>query len=258
MPLFRHIGIILLLLFEWSASEAHAESLLIAVASNFSATAAEIAEQFSVAEGHDVRISAASTGHLFVQIENGAPYDILLAADVRRPQLLESSGRGVQGSRHTYAIGRLVLWSRDPELRGRDCRGQLADLGSARLAIANPEFAPYGTAARQMLQRLELWNRVQSQLVIGENIAQTLQFVASGNARFGLIAMSQINHEQLPAAACSWHVPPDLHQPIEQQAIILERATNNTAASDFLKFLTGDTGRAIIARHGYLVPGSDG
>lgn len=247
-----------MLLFEWSASKAHADSLLIAVASNFSVTAQEIAEQFSAVEGHDVRISAASTGHLFVQIENGAPYDILLAADVRRPQLLESSGLGVEGSRHTYAIGRLVLWSRDPEIRGQDCLRLLDDLGSARLAIANPEFAPYGTAARQMLQQLELWDRVQSRLVIGENIAQTLQFVASGNARFGLIAMSQIDDVRLPAAACSWHVPPDLHQPIEQQAIILERATNNTAASDFLKFLTGDAGRAIIVRHGYLVPGRDG
>ena len=239
------------------ANGVHAESILVGVASNFALASREIAQQFEAQAGHDVRISTASTGHFFVQIENGAPFDILLAADVKRPQLLESSGRGVPGSRFTYAIGRLVLWSRDPELRGEDCRERLANLGASRLAIANPDIALYGAAARQTLMHLGLWERSQPRLVVGENIAQTLQFAASGNARFGLVAMSQIDNEHLPDASCSWNVPPEMHQPIEQQAILLERASNNVAAREFLAFLKGDSGQAIIARHGYLLSGQE-
>jgi molybdate transport system substrate-binding protein len=130
-------------------------------------------------------------------------------------------------------------------------------LGSSRLAIANPDIAPYGTAARQMLLEIALWDRVQPRLVFGENIAQTLQFVASGNAQLGLIAVSQVNDARLPEASCLWHVPPEMHQPIEQQAIILRRAAANTVAVKFLSFLAGSTGRAIIARHGYLLPGQE-
>jgi molybdate transport system substrate-binding protein len=251
----RHVAKLLIVVLGLLANGVRAESILVGVASNFAVAAREIAERFEAEVGHDVRISTASTGHLFVQIENGAPFDILLAADVKRPLLLESSGRGVQGSRFTYAIGRLVLWSRDPELRGQDCLERLGNLGTSRLAIANPDIAPYGNAARQALTQLKLWERVQPRLVVGENITQTLQFTASGNARFGLVAMSQTDNEHLPDASCSWNVPPELHQPIEQQAIMLERASNNLAAREFLAFLIGDPGQGIIARHGYLLPG---
>ena len=253
----RHVAKLLIVVLGLLTNVVCAESILVGVASNFALAAREIAEQFEAQAGHDVRISTASTGHLYVQIENGAPFDILLAADVKRPQLLESSGRGVSGSRFTYAIGRLVLWSRDPGLRGEDCRERLANLGGSRLAIANPDIAPYGAAARQTLMHLDLWERAQPRLVVGENIAQTLQFAASGNARFGLVAMSQIDNEHLPGASCSWNVQPEMHQPIEQQAIMLERASRNVAASEFLAFLKGDPGQAIIGRHGYLLPGQD-
>lgn len=257
MPAGSRIAQLIIGLVGLSGIEASAESLLIAVASNFAATVQEIAAEFQIDSGHDVRISSASTGKFFVQIRNGAPFDILLAADSARPKRLESSGHGIRSSRFTYAIGQLVLWSRDPGIERGRCREKLEHLGSDRLAIANPDTAPYGAAARQTLIQLGLWDRVRPRLVIGENIAQTLQFVASGNASLGFLAKSQIGNARLPEASCLWEVPPDLHDPIEQQAILLERATHNPVARDFLEFLRGDPGRAIIARNGYLLAARD-
>jgi len=253
----NRIAQLLLLLIGLTAIKASADSLLIGVASNFTVTAQEIAESFLIDSGHDVRISGASTGKLFVQIQNGAPFDILLAADAARPERLGRSGHGIPKSRFTYAIGQLVLWSRNPDLEQSTCRVRLAHLGSDRLAIANPDTAPYGAAARQTLIQLGLWDRVQPRLVIGENIAQTLQFVASGNASLGFVAKSQIGNERLPAASCSWDVTPDFHDPVEQQAILLKRAAHNPVAHEFLEFLRGESGRAIIARNGYLLAARD-
>ena len=255
MSATKRILQLVLLLSGLSILEAHADSLLIAVASNFNATAAELVEKFHASSGHDVRISSASTGKLFVQIENGAPFDVLLAADSARPEKLEASGHGVRHSRFTYAIGQLVLWSRDTDIEASECQERLEHLQSGRLAIANPDTAPYGAAARQSLQQLGLWTRVRSRLVIGENIAQTLQFVVSGNATLGFVAMSQINSDRLPEPSCAWIVTPDLHDPIEQQAILLQRAESNPAAHEFLQFLRSDSGRTIIARSGYLLTG---
>lgn len=243
--------------FGLAAINSSAESLLVAVASNFTATAQEVAAEFHIDSGHDIRISGASTGKLFVQIQNGAPFDVLLAADAERPERLESSSFGVRNSRFTYAIGQLVLWSRNPAIDKSACREHLRQLGSARLAIANPDTAPYGAAARQTLIQLGLWDRVQPRLVIGENIAQTLQFVATGNASLGFVAKSQIGNERLPPASCSWEVTPDLHDPIEQQAILLERAANNPIAHEFLEFLRSESARTIIARNGYLLTARD-
>jgi molybdate transport system substrate-binding protein len=178
----------------------------------------------------------------------------LLAADTERPRLLEADGHGVAGSRFTYAIGHLVLWSRNPALTGVDCRAQLENLGQQRLAIANPDTAPYGAAARDSLIGLNLWKRVQAQLVVGRNIAQTLQFVASGNASLGFIAENQMLDKRLPKTTCSWPVPPELHNAIEQQAILLRRAAENSVAADFLSFLRNAAGRAIIEHNGYAVP----
>ncbi len=231
-----------------------AESITVAVASNFTATLQDLAARFEVESGHSVRVSSASTGKLYAQIINGAPFEILLAADVERPRLLEVSGHGVAGSRFTYAIGHLVLWSWDPKLSAIDCRRGLEDLGRQRLAIANPDTAPYGIAARETLISLGLWERVQPQLVVGENIAQALHFVATGNARLGFIAATQSLDARLPDATCTWSVPPELHRPIEQQAILLKRAADKSTVADFMEFLRGSAGRTIIARHGYTLP----
>ena len=250
----RGISMLVFCLFCMMAVNANAEPVTIAVASNFSRAIQDIVASFEAESGQIVQIATASTGKLYAQISNGAPFDVFLSADVERPRLLEAAGRSVDGSRFTYAIGQLVLWSRDPALAGTDCRSRLNDLGASRLAIANPDTAPYGVAAREILTGLGLWGRVEAQLVRGENIAQALQFVASGNASLGLITRAQATDARLPPATCSWPVPPKLHSPIRQQAILLKRAAGNESAAAFLEFLRSPMARAIVARHGYVLP----
>lgn len=224
--------------------------MTVAVASNFSVTIDEIAAQFTTDTGHRVRLIPASTGKLHAQIVNGAPFDVFLAADSDRPQRLEASGAAVPGTRFTYAIGELVLWSRQLA----DCRGALDDPGGMRIAIANPATAPYGAAAREFLQQAGLWESVKPRLVIGESISQALQFVASGNAQLGFIASSQLRAPSLPDATCTWPVPTALYAPIEQQAILLQHGRDTDGARRFLQFLRSDSGRVIIERHGYRLP----
>jgi len=250
----RLVSVLMGFCFSLITLTAIAEPVTVAVASNFTTTMHDLITRFEAESGHSVRVSSASTGVLYAQITNGAPFDVLLAADAERPRLLETSGHGVTGSRFTYAIGHLVLWSRNPALTGGNCQGRLEDLGQQRLAIANPDTAPYGAAARETLMDLNLWERVQSQLVVGRNITQTLQFVASGNASLGFIAANQTLDKRLPDASCSWQVPSEMHHAIEQQAILLRRAADNTVASDFLSFLRNAAGRAIIEQNGYTVP----
>ena len=232
---------------------ASAEPISVAVASNFTVPVAELAASFEKSTGHQVRVSAASTGMLYAGISNGASYAVFLAADEERPRLLEESGLGVEGTRFTYAIGRLELWSAVPEFEGADCRAQLENLGARHLAIANPVTAPYGAAARSFLQEAGLWEMLEGNLVFGQNIAQALQFVATGNASLGLIASSQAESDRLPEASCRWQVPDSMHAPLEQQAILLDRARENEAARSFLAFLKSPEGRAIIQSHGYEV-----
>ncbi len=230
------------------------ERVTVAVASNFARTATEIAARFTARTGHQVHIIAASTGKLYAQIINGAPYDVLLAADAERPRLLEEAGLGVAGTRFAYAFGTLVLWSRDPVVAAAGCRAQLLHLGKKHLAIANPGTAPYGVAAREFLLDAGLWEQVRPRLVFGENILQTLQFVASGNASLGLIAQSQTGIPALPSSTCEWVVPTHTYSPLEQQAILLQRAADKKAASAFLNYLRGPAGREQIAGHGYVLP----
>jgi len=250
--MYLHRYVLLSVLFLLSTTVA-AETLTIAVASNFSRPAQVLAALYEKTSGHEVRVTTASTGKLYAQIENGAPFDILLAADSERPRLLEESGVGVAGSRYTYAIGELVLWSAEADLAGQDCYKQLSNLGNRKLAIANPVTAPYGVAAREALQAAGLWEDVQDNLVFGENISQTLHFVASRNAAFGLIATSQAADSRLPDAACSWLIPPSMHRPIEQQVILLSRASDNELAGDFMRYLRSQLAIDVIADHGYKV-----
>ena len=232
---------------------AGADALLVAVASNFVRPAEALAAKFEQLSGTAVTLSPGSTGKLHAQVVNGAPYDVLLAADRERPELLESSGHGVAGSRFTYATGRLVLWSPDPTFAGADCRAQLDDLGRRRLAVANPLTAPYGAAAKSLLESEGLYDRLEGNLVYGENIAQALHFVVSGNASFGLVAAAQLTDDRLPAAACEWPVPGDRHAPLEQQAILLQHGAGNAAAREFLAFVGSADGKRIIGAFGYGV-----
>ena len=230
------------------------EPVRIAVASNFAVAMRELVYAFSEETGGDITVSSASTGKLFAQIRNGAPFDAFFAADVSRPQALEVSGHAAAGSRFTYALGELVLWSADRALSDQDCRTALLDDDKGKLAIANPRTAPYGVAARQALDSLGLLDSLQGRLVVGENVAQTLQFAASGNARFALVSAAQLQGELVEATGCHWTVPSELYEPVEQQAVLLNRRKGAPAAQAFFDFVRSDAGRTIIARQGYTLP----
>lgn len=229
------------------------EVLTIAVASNFTRTAEEIAMKFTAATDVGVRISAGSTGKLYVQIVNGAPFDIFLAADAVRPELLERSGHAVVGTRVTYATGALVLWSQDGKLKGQDCREVLRRGAYEHVALANPLTAPYGAAAREVLVAAGLWEAASSRAVYGENIAQTLQFVATGNATLGFVARSQLVDGRFDEPSCAWTVPSSLHGELHQQAVILSRSENIHVAEQFLLYLRSAEVAEILDRHGYTI-----
>ena len=233
---------------------AHAgEQLTIAVASNFQATAKEIATQFSATTDISVRISSGSTGSLYARIVNGAPYDIFLAADTARPRLLEKHGFAVANSSFVYASGQLVLWSADPRFKDRDCGEDLANGAFTHLAIANPRTAPYGLAAKSYLQSKKLWSSVSDRLVVGENIAQTFQFIATGNASMGLIAASQISGGVSPETTCldiiSEQAIGDVQ--IHQAGVVLSASQNKPAAERFMSFLQSSDVAALLAQRGY-------
>lgn len=244
---------LILFLFVVAARSASADTLTVAVASNFAPVARQVADLYEA--GHDERVVLVrgSTGKLYAQIANGAPFDVFLAADAERPRKLEEDGHAVAGSRFTYALGKLVIWSRDPRLEGRDCREALAD-AAFTIAIANPLLAPYGAAAREYLQHSGLREDVKGRLIIGENIAQTLQFAAAGGASIGFVAASQLEAPVLPEATCTAFVPADMHAPIEQQAVLLTTSDSRAAAESFLVFLERDDVRALIRRSGYSLP----
>ena len=230
------------------------EGLLIAVASNFRAAAEEIATEFSGATRIPVRISSGSTGMLYAQIVNGAPYDIFLAADAKRPRLLENDALAVSGSRLTYATGSLVLWSADSSLTSRDCFEVLKSGAYRRIAIANPLTAPYGAAAEEFLKATGVYEEASERMVYGENIAQTLQFVASGNATLGLIAAAQVADGLPQPGSCKWSVPVALHSVIDQQAVVLQKSKNLVAAHQFMEFLQTPEVAVVLTRRGYGVP----
>lgn len=223
----------------------------LAIATNFHDASEGLAARFSETTGHSTRISYGSTGKLYAQIHHGAPFDVFLAADQERPELMEQNGSGVSGTRFTYALGKLVLWSPDPHAFA-DPAAFLRSGDFHRLAIANPRTAPYGLAARQTLESLGLWTTLENRLVRGESIAQAFQFVATGNARAGFVALAQLRdaHE----GGARWDVPDTHHKPIAQQAILLERGKDNDAARAWLDFLASSEAQDIIRQYGYDIP----
>lgn len=247
----RIVQILLLLAL---SSGAWGETATVAVASNFHATAQQLGEIFRTHGEHAVSFSSASSGKLYAQISHGAPFDIFLSADVERPRRLEAEGRTVAGSRFPYARGRLALWSADPALRGRDCLAALKAGDFRTLAIANPRTAPYGVAAEEVLAGLGLTDTVQGRLLTGENIAQTLQYAASGGATLAFVAEAQLHAGGVPEASCHWPVDAALHAPIEQQAVLLVHGAENPAARAFYKFLKTPEARAVIEAAGYSLP----
>ncbi len=242
-------GLLLVSLLCGTASAAAAE-LRIAVATNFSRTAILLAEQFEQQTGHTVRLAFGSTGKHYAQIKHGAPFDIFFAADQRRPALLEKEGIAVPGTRFTYAQGRLVLWS--PDANRLDANAEVLATGNFRkLAIANPKLAPYGFAAREILQARGLWKKLQSRLVRGENIGQTYQFVYTRNAQLGFVAAAQVFANGNQITGSYWEPPQSLYTPIIQQAVVIK---NTPTARAFIQFIKNKTARSLIRQHGYHIP----
>ena len=227
---------------------AAAGEALIAVAANFAAPMQALEAAFEAESGHALTVSAGSTGKLYAQIANGAPFDILLAADTERPERLEAEGRAVAGSRFTYAAGRLALWSADPVLIGEDGAAVLRAAAFRRLAIANPDLAPYGAAAMEVLSGLGLAETLRSRIVMGENIGQAFAIAASGNAELGFVALSQVAEDE---KGSRWIPPAASYAPIRQDAALLSRAAENEAALAFLEYLKSDEARAIMEKYGY-------
>ena len=242
--------ILLAFLAALTPGQSAADEIRVAVASNFRDAMTALASQFEQASAHQITLIFGSTGKQFAHIRNGAPFDAFFSADSERPELLEHDGLAVPGSRFTYAVGKLVLWSSRAGYVDPD--GNILERGDfAHLAIANPGLAPYGRAARETLEALDLWNELGNRLVRGENIAQAFQFVNSGNAELGLVAWSQLRRNDATIGGSYWLVPEHYYRPIEQQAILLQ---DTLAARLFMSFIRSDESVKIIRAHGYDLP----
>lgn len=244
---------ILTLLFVAYATSLRAEEAMVAVAANFSAPMQQIAALFQKETGHQIKLSFGASGGIYAQIKNGAPFDLFLSADQLTPQKLEAEGLGVPNSRFTYATGQLVLWSKQEGLV--DAKGHvLQNKSIQRIALANPKLAPYGAAAMETMTNLGLLKELQSKLVQGDNIAQTYQFVSTQNAQIGFVALSQVFANGNLTSGSAWIVPGNLHQPIQQDVILLRKGQDNKAATALLLYFKGEQAKKIMKSFGYLSP----
>ncbi len=229
---------------------AKADEVHVAVAANFAAPLKALAVEFEKDSGHKIVMSAGATGKLYAQIKSGAPFDALLAADEETPAQLENEGEAVAGSRITYAIGKLVLWSAKADMV--DGQGRvLVTSNFKHIAIAAPKLAPYGAAAQQTLTQLGLLAALTPRIVQGESIGQTYSFVATGNAELGFVALSQVFENGAIREGSGWVVPTQLHAPLRQDAVLLVHARNNPAAKALLVFLRTNRSRTVIRSYGY-------
>ncbi|HEU0201270.1 MAG TPA: molybdate ABC transporter substrate-binding protein [Burkholderiaceae bacterium] len=235
------------------ARVAWADEVTVAVAANFTAPMQRIAAAFEQDSGHKTKLIFGASGKFYAQIKSGAPFHVFLSADTATPVRLERDGAAVSGTRFTYAVGKLALWSARPDVVDAD--GAVLRGGAfKRLALANPRIAPYGAAAIEVLTHLDLLAALAPKFVQGENIAQTYQFVASGNAELGFVALSQVLQDGRLSGGSVWIVPPELYAPIRQDAVLLAVARDQPAAAALLQFLRGERARSIIAAYGYALP----
>lgn len=245
----KHSLLVLGLVF---AGSTLADEVKVAVAANFTAPMQAIAPGFEKATGHKLVAAFGATGQFYAQIRNGAPFEVFLAADDSTPSKLESEGLTVEGSRFTYAVGGLVLWSAAADYLD----GSAAALKAGQfkhLSIANPKAAPYGLAATQVLDKLGLSEALRGKLVEGQNITQAHQFVSSGNAELGFVALSQVYKDGKISSGSAWIVPGDMYEPIKQDAVILKPGANNPAASALVDYLKGPEAARIIESFGYTL-----
>lgn len=230
---------------------ARAGEALVAVAANFAEATDTLKAEFRRRTGHTLIVTTGSTGKLYAQIVAGAPFEILLSADAKTPLKLEEEGKAVAGTRFTYATGKLTLWSADADRIGADGKAALSDPALRYVAIANPDLAPYGVAARETLVAMGLWEQLQPKIVMGQNIGQTFSMVDTGAAEVGFVALSAVQSPRAPAKGSHWDVPPDLFKPIRQDAILLNPGRDNEAAVAFLDFLRTNPALAVIESYGY-------
>ncbi len=201
-----------------------------------------------------VQISTGSSGNFFAQIQRGAPFDVFLSADVAYPRQLADGGFATKDSLAIYAIGRLALWTTKPDLDVKHGLAVLSDAAVKKVAMANPDHAPYGRAAKAALEHAQLWEPLQPKIVLGENIAQALQFVETGNADAGLVALSLVLAPKMAGKGAYWEVPEELHPRLEQAAILTKRGADNPAAKAYLDFLRSPEARPIFDRYGFRLP----
>lgn len=231
---------------------AQADEVQVAVAANFVTPLEEISTAFYKATGHQLKVSSGASGKFYAQIKNGAPFQVFLSADEEKPIQLEKDGLAVIGTRFTYAIGKLVLWSANSTIV--DAKGQVLNSGTFnKLAIANPKLAPYGEAAIETLTALKLKDKLEPKFVMGENISQTYQFVVSGNAELGFVALSQVTKNNRLTSGSGWIVPEKLYSPIKQDAVLLTTGKDNEAARQLMAFLKSERALEIIRSYGYGV-----
>lgn len=243
--------LLLLVMSQAPMVSAQAETLNVAVASNFVHTLKLLSADFKKQTGHQLRISSASTGKLYTQIQHGAPFDVFLAADEERPDLLLSQSKADKATAYVYAKGQIVLMSNITS--GVSCQEVLSSSDLKRLSIANPKTAPYGVAAKQVMVELDLWSQLQPRLVKGENIAQTLQFVSTKNAQAGFIAKSMLKMGRPIDYACIWNIPTDMYSPIKQKMVVLNKAKGKPSAQAFIQYIQSAEAKEIIKASGYDV-----
>lgn len=238
----------------WSTYEARANEIHVAVASNFYNPFRAISKKFEEKTLHKVKIISGSTGKLYAQILNGAPFEIFLSADNVRTELLEQKGATISGSRYSYALGKITLWSPNINFISNNIKSTLLLGHFSHIAIANPVTAPYGKATVQILKKLDLWKKLKSIAVQGENINQTFQFVFSNNAQLGFVALSQVLDPKIIHKGKRIDIPGNYYDPIKQDLVILKKGAHNNGVKDLWEFLKGDIAKQIIKNYGYGLP----
>jgi molybdate transport system substrate-binding protein len=254
MKLFKQTLLAAAIVF--SAASAWADEVQVAVASNFAKPLEAIGSKFKAATGHDIKVSAGATGKLYAQIENGAPFEVFISADSKTPKKLVEAKQAEADSQFTYAFGTLVVWSsKDGYV---DDKGEVLKKGEFQhLAIANPKTAPYGTAGMEVLEKLGLKDAVTPKLVQGENITQTYDFVSTGNAELGFVALSQVSKDGKLKSGSAWQVPEEMYTPLAQDAVLLSKGKDNAAAKALLDYLKGEDAQAVMTSYGYALPKKD-
>lgn len=249
MKILKFLSLMIMLAF-WSSCTL-AQELSIAVASNFTNAAQDIVSLFEKTTGHRVKVSFGSTGNLYAQIKNGAPFEVFLAADKQHPTEADKAGLTELGTRFTYARGKLVMWSGKNKAFSNG-EAYVKGLEFSRVAIANPQTAPYGLAAKQVMEYLGIWEKAKSKLIQGDNISQVFQFAATNNVDIGFVAFSQVKAWK-NSTGTLWKIPQAYYTPIVQQAVLLKKGKNNPAALAFIDFLKSSKARQVITSYGYIV-----